>query len=73
MAQHLLLGRLPEPDGGGTGTSSPLPAGDVLLNFGVSTVTLGYFGTGPSMLVDGVYECRHAVRLQIRRCSQSKH
>jgi len=51
----------------GHGDVFPLPAGDVLLNLGVSTVTPGHFGTGPSMLVDGVDECRRAVRLQIRR------
>ncbi|KAK4448746.1 amidohydrolase [Podospora aff. communis PSN243] len=51
----------------GHGDVFPLPAGDVLLNLGVSTVTPGHFGTGVSMLVDGVEECRKGVRLQIRR------
>lgn len=51
----------------GHGDVFPLPAGDVLLNLGVSTVTPGRFGTGPSLLVDGVDECRRGVRLQIRR------
>jgi imidazolonepropionase-like amidohydrolase len=51
----------------GHGDVFPLPAGDVLLNLGVSTITPGHFGTGMSMLVDGVDECRRAVRLQIRR------
>ncbi|KAL0932566.1 amidohydrolase [Colletotrichum truncatum] len=51
----------------GHGDVFSLPAGDVLLNLGVSQVTAGHFGTGPSMLVDGVDECRRAVRLQIRR------
>ncbi|KAK0614709.1 amidohydrolase [Immersiella caudata] len=51
----------------GHGDVFPLPAGDVLLNLGVSTVTPGHFGTGVSMLVDGVDECRKAVRLQVRR------
>ena len=51
----------------GHGDVFPLPAGDVLLNLGVSTVTPGHFGANASMLVDGVDECRRAVRLQIRR------
>jgi imidazolonepropionase-like amidohydrolase len=51
----------------GHGDVFPLPAGDVLLNLGVSNITAGHFGTGMSCLVDGVDECRRAVRLQIRR------
>jgi imidazolonepropionase-like amidohydrolase len=51
----------------GHGDIFPLPAGDVLLNLGVSTVTPGHFGTGACIIVDGVDECRRAVRLQIRR------
>ncbi|KAI1403544.1 amidohydrolase [Hypoxylon fuscum] len=51
----------------GHGDVFSLPAGDVLLNLGVSSVSAGHFGTGSSMLVDGVDECRRAVRLQIRR------
>ncbi|KAI0384868.1 amidohydrolase [Hypomontagnella monticulosa] len=54
---------------GGHGDVFSLPAGDVLLNLGVSAaaVSAGHFGTSQSMLVDGVNECRRAVRLQIRR------
>ncbi|GKT80278.1 amidohydrolase [Colletotrichum tofieldiae] len=51
----------------GHGDIFSLPAGDVLLNLGVSQITPGHFGTGPSIIVDGVDECRRAVRLQIRR------
>ncbi|KAG7038154.1 amidohydrolase [Colletotrichum scovillei] len=51
----------------GHGDIFSLPAGDVLLNLGVSQVTAGHFGTASSMIVDGVDECRRAVRLQIRR------
>ncbi|KAI1375968.1 amidohydrolase [Hypoxylon crocopeplum] len=51
----------------GHGDVFSLPAGDVLLNLGVSTISAGHFGTGMSIIVDGVDECRRAVRLQIRR------
>ncbi|EON96087.1 putative amidohydrolase protein [Phaeoacremonium minimum UCRPA7] len=51
----------------GHGDIFPLPAGDVLLNFGVSNITPGHFATGMTIIVDGVDECRRAVRLQIRR------
>ncbi|KAK4184248.1 hypothetical protein QBC35DRAFT_517715 [Podospora australis] len=51
----------------GHGDVFPLPAGDVLLNMGVSSIKPGQFGTGVAMLVDGADECRRAVRLQIRR------
>ncbi|KZL84465.1 amidohydrolase [Colletotrichum incanum] len=51
----------------GHGDIFSLPAGDVLLNLGVSQITPGHFGTASSMIVDGVDECRRAVRLQIRR------
>ncbi|OTB10249.1 hypothetical protein K445DRAFT_371304 [Daldinia sp. EC12] len=51
----------------GHGDVFALPAGDVLLNLGVSRVAAGHFGTGTSILADGVDECRKAVRLQIRR------
>ncbi|XXG97291.1 Protein YAE1 [Hypoxylon texense] len=51
----------------GHGDVFSLPAGDVLLNMGVSTVSAGHFGTSMSIIVDGVDECRRAVRLQIRR------
>ncbi|KAI0901074.1 amidohydrolase [Annulohypoxylon nitens] len=44
-----------------------LPAGDVLLNLGVANISAGQFGAGMSVIVDGVDECRRAVRLQIRR------
>ncbi|KAI2632460.1 amidohydrolase [Hypomontagnella submonticulosa] len=55
---------------GGHGDQFALPAGDALLNFGVSAAAVSaghYFGTTQGMLVDGVDECRRAVRLQIRR------
>ncbi|KAH9908214.1 amidohydrolase [Xylariomycetidae sp. FL2044] len=51
----------------GHGDIFSLPAGDMLLNLGVSTVTPGHFGMGMCNVVDGVDECRRAVRLQIRR------
>ncbi|KAI8182899.1 hypothetical protein K4K51_000586 [Colletotrichum sp. SAR 10_75] len=51
----------------GHGDIFSLPAGDVLLNLGVSQISPGHFGTFSTMLVDGVDECRKAVRLQIRR------
>jgi imidazolonepropionase-like amidohydrolase len=43
------------------------PAGDVLLNLGVGNVRPGHFANQVSCIVDGVDECRRAVRLQIRR------
>ncbi|KAK5654583.1 hypothetical protein OQA88_7212 [Cercophora sp. LCS_1] len=52
---------------GGHGDTFAQPAGDVLLNAGVSPVKPGHFGGGEVMLVDGADECRRAVRLQIRR------
>ncbi|KAK0728885.1 amidohydrolase [Lasiosphaeria miniovina] len=51
----------------GHGDVFSLPAGDVLLNLGVSNITPGHFGTNMCAIVDGVEECRRAVRLQIRR------
>ncbi|KAK8089631.1 hypothetical protein PG997_004592 [Apiospora hydei] len=45
----------------------PLPPGDVLLNLGVGNIAAGHHGTSMSLIVDGVDECRRAVRLQIRR------
>ncbi|KAF3071105.1 hypothetical protein GL218_00521 [Daldinia childiae] len=51
----------------GHGDVFALPAGDVLLNLGVSSVSAGQFGAGTSIIADGVDECRRAVRLQIRR------
>lgn len=51
----------------GHGDIFSLPAGDVLLNMGVSTITPGHFGTPQACIVDGVDECRRVVRLQIRR------
>jgi imidazolonepropionase-like amidohydrolase len=51
----------------GHGDVFQLPAGDVLLNLGVSHITPGHFAANVSCLVDGVDECRRGVRLQIRR------
>ncbi|KAI2632157.1 amidohydrolase [Hypoxylon sp. NC1633] len=51
----------------GHGDVFSLPAGDVLLNLGVAQLSAGQFGAGMAMVVDGVEECRRAVRLQIRR------
>jgi len=51
----------------GHGDSFAMPAGDALLNFGVSNITPGYLGANMTCLVDGVDECRRGVRLQIRR------
>ncbi|PWI72013.1 amidohydrolase [Purpureocillium lilacinum] len=51
----------------GHGDIFALPAGDALLNLGVTNITAGHFGSGMSCLVDGPDECRRAVRLQIRR------
>ncbi|KAI1637237.1 amidohydrolase [Biscogniauxia mediterranea] len=51
----------------GHGDAFALPAGDMYLSLGVAAVRPGHFGTSQSMVVDGVDECRRAVRLQIRR------
>ncbi|KAI1089953.1 amidohydrolase [Rostrohypoxylon terebratum] len=51
----------------GHGDVFSLPAGDVLLNLGVASISAGQFGAGMCVIVDGVDECRRAVRLQIRR------
>lgn len=52
---------------GGHGDFNDLPAGMVLSNLGVSTITPGHFGTGAMMVVDGKEQCRLAVRLNYRR------
>ncbi|KAI1165945.1 amidohydrolase [Nemania serpens] len=52
---------------GGHGDIFTVPAGDVHQSFGVSSVQPGHWGSTISLLVDGVDECRRAVRLQIRR------
>ncbi|KAI1352881.1 amidohydrolase [Xylaria sp. FL0043] len=52
---------------GGHGDMFDIPAGDVHLNTGLSSVQPGHWGSTQSLLVDGVDECRRAVRLQIRR------
>lgn len=51
----------------GHGDVFNLPAGVVYENLGVMKVTPGHFGQTFSCIVDGVDECRRAVRLQIRR------
>jgi imidazolonepropionase-like amidohydrolase len=51
----------------GHGDIFELPAGDVLLNLGVTNVQPGHHGSNVSVLVDGTDECRRGVRLQIRR------
>lgn len=52
----------------GHGDVFNLPAGVVYQNLGVAQVhDAGHFATGVSCIVDGVDECRRAVRLQIRR------
>lgn len=51
----------------GHGDVFELPAGVVLQNLGVSQINNGHFATTASCIVDGVDECRRAVRLQIRR------
>ncbi|KAI0113641.1 amidohydrolase [Nemania sp. FL0031] len=51
----------------GHGDIFTIPAGDVHHNFGLSSVKPGHWGSTQSLLVDGVDECRRAVRLQIRR------
>ncbi|KAI1358128.1 amidohydrolase [Xylaria arbuscula] len=52
---------------GGHGDLFNVPAGDMHLNMGLSSVQPGHWGSSQSLLVDGVDECRRAVRLQIRR------
>lgn len=51
----------------GHGDVFNLPAGVVHQNLGVSQINPGHFGKSFSCIVDGVEECRRAVRLQIRR------
>ncbi|KAJ0109738.1 amidohydrolase [Diaporthe amygdali] len=51
----------------GHGDVFNLPAGIVYQNLGVMQPTPGHFGQSMSCVVDGVDECRRAVRLQIRR------
>lgn len=51
----------------GHGDVFALPAGDALLNLGVGETHPGHHGSNVSCLVDGLDECRRAVRLQIRR------
>lgn len=52
----------------GHGDEFALPAGDVLLNFGISNIAAGHgYGVQMGCIVDGLDECRRAVRLQIRR------
>ncbi|KAI3323857.1 amidohydrolase [Xylariaceae sp. AK1471] len=52
---------------GGHGDLFSVPAGDMHLSFGLSGAQPGHWGSTLSLLVDGVDECRRAVRLQIRR------
>ncbi|KAI1813621.1 amidohydrolase [Poronia punctata] len=52
---------------GGHGDLFTIPPGDMQRAFGISFATPGHWGSTQSMLVDGVEECRRAVRLQIRR------
>ncbi|KAI1736450.1 amidohydrolase [Xylaria scruposa] len=52
---------------GGHGDLFTMPPGDMQLNFGLSGAHQGHWGSKQSLLVDGVDECRRAVRLQIRR------
>lgn len=51
----------------GHGDIHNLPAGDVINNMGVKNVQAGHWGSGHTLIVDGVDECRRGVRLQIRR------
>ncbi|KAI0869294.1 amidohydrolase [Hypoxylon argillaceum] len=52
----------------GHGDIFALPAGDVHRSFGLAGgATPGHWGSTQTLLVDGVDECRRAVRLQIRR------
>lgn len=52
---------------GGHGDYHDLPAGMILSNMGVTNVTPGHFGSEAFTIVDGVEDCRRAVRLNIRR------
>ncbi|KAI8634395.1 amidohydrolase [Xylariaceae sp. FL1651] len=52
---------------GGHGDLFTVPPGDVQLGFGLAAAKPGHWGSTMSVLVDGVDECRRAVRLQIRR------
>ncbi|GAP83915.2 putative amidohydrolase [Rosellinia necatrix] len=54
---------------GGHGDLTALPPGDAQRAFGLagSAGTAGHWGSGQTLLVDGVDECRRGVRLQIRR------
>ena len=52
---------------GGHGDLFNVPAGDVHLNMGLSSVQSGHWGSTQGLGVDGIDECRRAVRLQIRR------
>ncbi|KAI0205573.1 amidohydrolase [Astrocystis sublimbata] len=52
---------------GGHGDQFTAPPGDMHLNYGLSSVQPGHWGSTMALLVDGVDECRRAVRLQIRR------
>lgn len=52
---------------GGHGDLFNVPAGDVHLNMGLSSVQSGHWGSTQGLVVDGIDECRRAVRLQIRR------
>ncbi|KAM0263207.1 hypothetical protein ACHAQJ_001362 [Trichoderma viride] len=51
----------------GHGDIFELPAGDVLLNYGIGQVRAGHHGAMVGCICDGADECRRAVRLQIRR------
>ncbi|KAL7782424.1 amidohydrolase [Trichoderma ceciliae] len=51
----------------GHGDIFELPAGDVLLNYGIDQVRAGHHGATVGCICDGPDECRRAVRLQIRR------
>lgn len=51
----------------GHGDVFNLPAGVVYQSLGVSQINPGHFGKTFTCIVDGVDECRRAVRLQIRR------
>ncbi|KAI0394971.1 amidohydrolase [Xylariaceae sp. FL0594] len=52
---------------GGHGDLFDVPPGDMQLSNGLSAAHPGQWGSTQTMLVDGVDECRRAVRLQIRR------
>lgn len=51
----------------GHGDIFELPAGDVLLNYGIGQVRAGHYASTLGCICDGTDECRRAVRLQIRR------